>query len=133
MANVRIDANGIPKGPIADPLAPADHRLNRSAADSGIPAASHSDWASNPGGFEKARVFAYVDFTGGTNPYLVLRPWLRNGGSSGKVGKGQAVTITGDDQVAVDVQVDGDDLLVFVESITGSPTTTDVDLYVSWR
>lgn len=136
MANVRIDANGLAKGPIADPLAPQDHRLNIAAADgTTAPAASHSAWASNPGGFAKCRVFAYVTFTGGSSPNAVLRPWLRSpsGSTSGKVGKGEAVTVVGTDQVAFDVQADGDDILVFVEAVNGSPTSTDVDLYISWR
>ncbi len=111
------------------------HRSNVNAADGATPpAADNASWAANPG-YAKARVYSYVDFTGGTNPYLVLRPWLRSKreGTSGKVGKGEAITVTGDDQVAIDVQVDGDDLLVLVESVTGSPTGLDVDLYLSWR
>jgi hypothetical protein len=134
MANVRIDQNGVPKGPIVDPVTVAAHRTDIAAAEGATPpAANNSAWAANPGGYAKARVFAYVDFTGGTNPYVVVRPWLRSGGTSGKVGKGEAVTITGDDQVAIDVDVDGDDLLVYVESVSGSPTSFDVDLSVSWR
>lgn len=134
MANVRLDENGIPKGPVVDPLAPADHRLNVSAADGTTPpSASGGLWTANPGGYAKARVFSYITFTGGTTPNCVLRPWLRSGGSSGKVGKGEAITATGSDQVALDVQADGDDLLVYVEQINGSPTATDVDIYISWR
>lgn len=109
------------------------HRENIAAADSGIPLATNAAWLRNPGGYTKARVYAYVTLTGGTSPYVVLRPYIRNGGGAGKVGKGEAITVTGTDQVAIDVDLDGDDLLVWLESITGSPTTTDVDLYVSWR
>ncbi len=111
------------------------HRSNVNSADGATPpAADSASWAINPG-YAKARVYAYVDFTGGTSPYLVLRPWTRSKreGPTGKVGKAEAVTVSGDDQVAIDIQADGDDLLVFVESVAGSPTGLDVDLYLSWR
>ena len=136
MANVRIDENGLPKGPIADPLAAQDHRLNITAADgAAAPAANNASWATNPGGFARCRVFAYVTFTGGSSPSAVLRPWLRSpsGSTSGKVGKGESVQAFGSDQVAFDVDVDGDDILVLVETINGSPTSTDIDLFISWR
>lgn len=134
MANVRLDQNGIPKGPVADPLPLVTHRSNIAAADGATPPAANSGlWTANPGGCATARVYAYVTFTGGTNPYVVLRPWLRSDGASGRVGKGQALTVTGTDQVAIDVDTSGDDLLVYVESLAGAPSSTDVDLYVSWR
>src|SRR5881628_228035 len=97
------------------------HRTAVVSADGTTPpAANDSKWIPNPG-FSKARVYAYVTFTGGSSPYLVLRAWVRSHkeGASGKVGKGESLTVTGTDQVAFDVGADGDDLLVYIESIGG--------------
>lgn len=113
---------------------PVLHRTVTAADGTAPPAANRSDWAVNPG-VPTARVFVEATFTGGTNPSAVVRPWLRSpsGDTNGRVGKGNSATISGTDKVAIDVQVDGDDLLMFVESVSGSPTSFSISFYVSWR
>ena len=66
---------------------------------------------------------------------MVLRPYIRIGGTAGIVGRGESVTVSsiaaaGTARQAFDVQADGDDLLVFIESISGAGTAT---IYLSWR
>lgn len=53
MANVRIDANGIPKGPCIEPLAPAAHRQNVTAVDAADPA--DASGAVDCAGFQQCR------------------------------------------------------------------------------
>ncbi len=111
-------------------------RLHRTitVVSSGTPSPSDSNWAINPGA-QLARLFVYTSFTGGTSPAATVRYWLRSpsGDTSGVVAKGGAITIAGNDRVVWDVSAEGDDLLVVVESVSGSPTSFSVTIYIAWR
>ncbi len=115
------------------PQALLTHRSNISSADgTSSPAANNANWAANPGSKEKARFHVQVTFTGGSSPSITFRPYIRCGGSSGKVGGTDSETFTQGNWTS-DIQTDGDDVLGWVEAINGSPDTTDVDIYLSWR
>ena len=53
MTNVRIDQNGVPKGPVYDPLAPAAHRSSVTAVDSSDP--SDTSGALDCDGYQECR------------------------------------------------------------------------------
>lgn len=64
MANVRLDNNGIPKGPVFEPTISALHRSNITAVDAADPA--DASGAVNCAGYEQCRfdiTISGVDFT----------------------------------------------------------------------
>lgn len=121
---------------VGDQITPgtyATHRENISSADGTTPPIpSNVNWLDNSDKKTKVRLFVYVTFTGGTSPTVTFRPYIRTGGSSGKVGGTDSVTYAAG-QWVLDVQADGDSVLGWVETISGSPSTTDVDIFSSWR
>lgn len=110
------------------------HRTVTTVDGTTIPAASDTRWAKNPGS-ALARVFVTTSFTGGTSPSATLRHYLRSptGDTGGVVGKGGTVTVNGNDRVYFDVPVEGDDLLVLVESVGGTPTSFSVTITIAWK
>ena len=70
MANVRIDANGVPKGVVWEQATPAAHRSSVTAADGADPASSAGIVTD---GYEA--VDFDIDVTlGGTNPMVEVAP-----------------------------------------------------------
>jgi hypothetical protein len=86
MADVRIDANGIPKGEVWEQAVPVEHRSNVTAADGADPDA---DEGIDADGYEA--IDFDLDVTlGGTNPMVEVAPlfydatadaWFRGGSS----------------------------------------------------
>ncbi len=116
----------------ADPQAPVLHRNAVAAADGTTkPAANNANWLQNPGYRGKARVFVS---TTGSPTGCTIRPYLRSGGASGQVGTAAAQTLAGapNFDLSFDIQTDGDDLLCFVETLSGGVSPT-VSIWVSWR
>lgn len=63
MANVRIDQNGVPKGPIFEPTTPLEHRNAVIAVDASDPA--DASWAVDASGYQQCRfdvAISGVDF-----------------------------------------------------------------------
>ena len=118
--------------PRADPLAPAAHRAAVATADgTAKPAPAAGLWAQNPGNRSRCRVFVE---TTGQPASCTVRPYLRCGGATGHVGAAALQTLNGSPNydLSFDVQCDGDDLLIYVEGLSGGTTPT-VSVYLSWR
>jgi hypothetical protein len=120
------------ESPREDPQAPLLHRNALSVADgTSKPSAGAGVWLPNPGFRKKARVFVT---TTGSPTTCTLRPYLRSGGSGGQVGSAVLQTLNGSpnfDQ-SFDVIADGDDVAIFVETLSGGTSPT-VTIWVSWR
>ncbi|GEM_PF-2144262 len=116
----------------ADPTGVAAYRSGISTADGTTkPAAGSALFAQNPGYRQKCRVFVS---SSGSPTSCTLRPYLRSGGTSGQVGTGAAQTLNGSPNFDAyfDVQTDGDDLAVLVETLSGGTSPT-VSIALSWR
>ena len=134
-----LTVEGVPGGQavatdaVSSPGNVATHRTNIAAADgTSAPAANDANWLANPGGRSTCLLFVYQTLTGGTNPSTVARPHLRAGGATGQVGGCDAVTILGSVQRVIEVNAMGLDVLCWLESIGGTPASTDVDVYAVW-
>ncbi|HLZ69571.1 MAG TPA: hypothetical protein VKV26_06620 [Dehalococcoidia bacterium] len=122
----------VPQSARADPAGMLAYRGGISAADGTTkPAAGSALFAQNPGYRQKCRVF--VTSTGSPTS-CTLRPYVRSGGTSGQVGTGAAQTLAGapNFDTYFDVQTDGDDLAVLVETLAGGTSPT-VSIFLSWR
>jgi hypothetical protein len=80
MANVRIDASGVPKAPVIEQTTPASHRTGVTAVDGADPASSAG--VSTDG-------YQVIDFDldvtlGGTNPAVEVAPTSATYGATGK-------------------------------------------------
>lgn len=117
---------------VSTPVAAALHRSAINTADGTTkPAANNAAWVANPSNYTKCRVFVS---TTGSPTTCTLRAYVRNNGASGQVGSTPLQTLNGTpnfDQ-CFDVVVDGDDILVFIETLSGGAAPT-VTVYVSWR
>lgn len=126
------------------PQAARTHRTTITVVDSPIPPlASNADWDTSEG-YPLVRFYVTVAFTGGTNPTAVLSIWVRQKEGAGAFVVARSplpddrftfapLIITGDDQVAFDALTEGDDYLVLVEDVTGSPSSFSVDVKASGR
>ena len=110
------------------------HRANVASADGvGTPAANNALWSSNTPGARLARFYINVDLTGGTNPTAQIRFWHKTGSANADVGGSTSTTDLAAGRYVVDVEVFGDDVLAYVQAVTGSPSAFDVDVQLSWR
>ncbi len=73
MANVKLDANGIPKGPVFEPTAPAVHRSGVTAVDAADPA--DASGAVDTSGCEQCRFDVTVTGTGFTSLDVQVLFW----------------------------------------------------------
>lgn len=131
----QIDSNGnkLVRGIVRPDAAVTTHRTNVAAADgTAAPAVDNAAWLVNPGGANTCLLFCYLTFTNGTSPSAVIRPHLRAGGATGKVGGIEPVTIVGSAQRVIAVQACGLDVLCWLESIAGTPDATDLDITAVW-
>ena len=110
--------------------------------DSTPPSALHDDWA--PSKYPVVRAYAEVSFAGGTNPSVDIGCYVRQLDTDNNQHVARApnpdgrwesgtLRITGDDKIAFDILGEGDDFLVLVEAVNGSPTAWSVTLRVSPR
>lgn len=113
--------------------------------DTTPPSNANADWDSAEG-YPIARIYAAITFTGGTNPSIDLGVYVRHRDDAATpvlhVARAPApdsrwetgtLRITGDDNIAFDVLCEGDDFLVLVEAVNGSPTNWSVVLRQSLR
>jgi hypothetical protein len=120
------------EAPRSDPGAIVNYRAGVASADGTTkPAANSTLWLANPGFRARARVFVE---TAGSPTACTVRPYLRCGGVSGHVATASVFTLNGapNYDLCFDVTVDGDDLAVLVESLSGGSSPT-VNMFVSWR
>ncbi len=124
------------------PQAARSHRII-TVVDSVPPPASSPDWESSDG-YPVARFYVTTAFVGGASPTAVLSIWVRQKEGAGAFVVARSplpddrftfapLVITGDDSVAFDALVEGDDFIVLVEAVTGAPTSFSVDVKVSGR
>lgn len=123
-----------------------DHRLNISAVDTPIPPLeANVDWDSSEG-YPLVRFYFDLTFVGGTSPSLDIGIYVRQLDSGApntrRVARSPApddrwttgtINIAGDDVVAFDALVEGDDYLVVVEAVNGTPTSFNLDVRASGR
>lgn len=107
----------------------ATHRSNIAAADTGNPAAGNF-WLNT----EKARyiaIYAEITFSGGSTPDLDLTLWFKSTGQATPLGVSETVFADLDGgKHALMAEVHGQDVFVYVDDVTGSPTSFDVDVYI---
>ncbi len=124
------------------PQAARPHRTI-TALDTVPPPASSPDWEASEG-YPVVRFYVTTAFVGGTDPTAVISIWVRQKEGAGAFVVARSplpddrftfapLIITGDDQVAFDALVEGDDFIVIVEDVTGTPTSFSVDVKVSGR
>ena len=96
------------------------------------PANDHADWTTSER-YPIVRIYADVEFTGGTNPTLDIGVYVRQQDAGGTWIVARApspdsrwatgtLNIAGDDVIAFDILAEGDDFLVLVEAVNGTPT-----------
>lgn len=122
----------VPQSPRADPAGIVAYRSGVTAADGTTkPAPGSVLFAGNPGYRQKCRVFVS---SSGSPTSCTLRPYVRSGGSSGQVGTVAAQTLAGSPNFDAyfDVQTDGDDLAVLVETLSGGISPA-ISIFLSWR
>lgn len=124
------------------PQAARTHRTV-TVVDSVPPLASDPDWESSAG-YPITRFYVTTAFVGGVSPTAVLSIWVRQKKGAGAFVVARSplpddrftfapLIITGDDQVAFDALVEGDDYIAIVENITGAPSSFTVTVEVSGR
>ena len=129
------------------PKALVSHRTvtNVEGVDSTPPSNSDADWDSAEG-YPIVRVYAVVTFTGGTDSSIDIGAYVRHRDSAAipvlHVARAPepdsrwetgTLRITGADNIAFDILCEGDDFLVLVEAVNGSPTAWSVTLRQSLR
>ena len=120
---------------IWQPSTTVAHRTVTSADGTTAPAGNNAAWLSNTVGARWLRIYANVTFSGGSSPTAVLQPYVKFGSTDDDVGELGATSSTtyAAGRIAFDVEVKGDDALIFVESVTGSPSSFSVAMRYAWR
>ncbi len=101
MANVKIDANGIPKGPVYEVEPPALHRSGVTAVDASDPA--DTSGAVNCTGYQPCRFDVTISGTGFTSLDLAVLFW-NSRQSQWFVGASRRLDATGRHAVIVDAR-----------------------------
>ncbi len=126
MANVKIDASGIPKGPVYESEAPAAHRSGVTAVDASDPADT-SD-AVNCTGYQTCRFDVTITGTGFTSLDLVVLFW-NSRQSKWFAGASRRLDSTGQHSVIVDAR--GSIIYLKVSAFSGTSFTLDADYVLS--
>ena len=126
MTNVRIDQNGVPKGPVYDPLPPALHRSGVTAVDASDPA--DTTGAADCAGFQECRFDITLAGTGFTSLEVAVLFW-NSRQSLWFTGASRVFTTTGRHALAVEVQ--GAIVYLKVVAFTGTSFTLDADYALS--
>ncbi len=126
MANVRIDANGLPKGFVYEPTAPAAHRSSVTAVDTSNPA--DTSGAVDCTGYKECRFDITLSGTGfqSLDVQVIfynsrLNQW--HGGAS------RQLVATGNHALVVDAQ--GAIIFLKVTAFSGTSFSLDVDYLLS--
>ena len=126
MTNVRIDQNGVPMGPVYDPLPPASHRSGVTAVDSSDPA--DTTGAVDCAGFQECRFDIALTGTGFTNLEVTVLFW-NSRQSLWFAGASRVFTETGRHALAVEVR--GAVVFLKVVAFTGTSFSLDADYVLS--
>lgn len=125
MPNVRLDANGLPKGPLYDPTMPAVHRSTVTAVDSADPPGSAG---IDTDGYEECRFDLDLTGTGLTNLEVQVLFWNSRAGAWFGGGK-RSFTATG--RYALAVPVRGQKVFLKVTAFSGTSFSLNVDYTLS--
>ena len=127
MANVRIDSNGVPKGAVFETTAPAAHRTNVTAVDSGEPGSTSAG--------VNAEGYALVDFDvnvtlGGTNPMVEVAPLFYDV-TAAHWFRGESSYFTASGRYRLRVEARGTIVYLQVVSLTGTAPTLSLSAWAS--
>ncbi len=126
MANVRLDQNGVPMGPVYSPLSPAVHRSGVTAVDAGDPA--DTSGAVDCAGFQECRFDLTITGVGFTSLEVAALFW--NGRQSKWfAGASRVFTATGQHSVSVDAR--GAMVYLKVVAFTGTSFSLSADYALS--
>jgi hypothetical protein len=125
MTNVRIDQNGLPKGPVYDPTAPLQHRSAVTAVDAVDPAESAGIDAA---GYDECRLD--LSITGVSFTSLEVQALFWNSRQSLWFGGGRrSLTSTGRHALAVPGR--GQKIFLKVTAFSGTSFSLDADYVLS--
>lgn len=127
MADVRIDANGVPKAAVFEQTAPAAHRSGVTAVDASDPASASLGVASEG--------YRYVDFDvavtlGGTDPLVEVAPLFRDA-TSGTWFRGDSSFFTSSGRYRVRVEARGAVVFLQVVALSGTSPTLSLSAWAS--
>ena len=127
MADVRLDANGVPKGAVVELTAPAAHRSGVTAADGAEPGAL-SDGVDAEG-------YQHVDFDldvtlGGTNPMVEVAPLFYDA-TAGHWFRGDSAYYTASGRYRLRVEARGGVVFLRVVALTGTSPTLALSAWAS--
>jgi len=126
MTNVRIDQNGVPKGPVYDPLPPALHRSSVTAVDSADPA--DTSGAVDCAGSQECRFDITLAGTGFTSLEVAVLFW-NSRQSLWFTGASRVFTTTGQQALAVETR--GAIVYLKVVAFTGTSFSLNADYVLS--
>ncbi len=126
MSNVRIDQNGIPKGPVYDPLSPAVHRSAITVVDSADPA--DTSGAVDCAGYQECRFDIALTGTGFTSLEVASLFW-NSRQSKWFTGASRLYTATGQHALAVDAR--GATVYLKVVAFSGTSFSLSADYVLS--
>ena len=127
MANVRLDSNGVPKGAVVEPTAPAAHRSAVTAADGGDPGSTAL--GVNADGYQ------HVDFDvgvtlGGTNPMVEVAPVFYDA-TAALWFRGDSAYYTTTGRYRLRVEARGGLVFLQVVALTGASPTLSLSAWAS--
>lgn len=127
MADVRIDANGVPKAAVFEQSTPVAHRSGVTAVDGSDPASASLGVASEG--------FRFVDFDvavtlGGTDPLVEVVPLFFDA-TSGTWFRGESAYFTSSGRYRVRVEARGAVVFLQVVSLTGTSPTLSLSAWAS--
>lgn len=126
MANVRIDENGLPKGPVFEPIAPVLHRTGVTVVDASDP--PDTTTAVDCSGYEDCRFDITITGTGFT--YLDVQAIFWNSRQS-KWFAGASRRFESIGQHALDVNARGCIIFLKVAAFSGTSFSLDADYVLS--
>ena len=126
MANVRLDANGVPMGPAYEPLAAAVHRTGITAVDASDPA--DTSGAASCAGFHDCRFDITITGTGFTSLEVAALFWNARQ-SKWFTGASRLFTATGQHALAVEAR--GAVIFLKVVAFTGTSFSLGADYVLS--
>lgn len=127
MADVRIDANGVPKAPVFEQSTPVAHRSGVTAVDASDPASAALGVASEG--------FRFVDFDvavtlGGADPLVEVAPLFLDA-TSGTWFRGESSFFTTSGRYRVRVEARGAVVFLQVVSLSGTSPTLSLSAWAS--
>ena len=126
MANVRLDANGLPKGFVYEPTAPTVHRSNVTAVDAGNPVGAAG--AVDCTGYEQCRFDITITGTGFQSLEVQCLFW-NSRQSAWCSGGSRSFTATGTYALVVDAR--GAIIYLKVTAFSGTSFTFNADYLLS--